>query len=118
MEIDILKELQLLTNKEELLDDVKIKDSLGCNEHETGVSDPERSKQDKEQNYSCRLQMCRFQEPAWQELWEIALESRGPEELANLQGQPPQSTRTVHCNVQTVRQVWQKARVDEHGALE
>lgn len=35
MEIDTLKELQLLTNKEELLDDVKAKGSLGCSEHET-----------------------------------------------------------------------------------
>lgn len=50
--------------------------------------------QDKKQNYSCRLQMRRFQEPAWQDLWENTLQSKGPE-LANLQGQPPQSTRTM-----------------------
>lgn len=36
-------------------------------------------------------------------------------ELAGLQGQPPQSTRTVH-NVQRVEQAWQKASMDEHGA--
>lgn len=47
--------------------------------------------QDKEQNYNHRLQM----RPAWQDLWEVGLESRGPEELANLQGQPPQSIRTA-----------------------
>lgn len=62
--------------------------------------------------------MSRFQGPAWQDLWEIALESRGPEKLANLQGQPPQSIRTVHYNVQTVEQLWQKASMDEHGAPE
>lgn len=35
MEIDTLEELQLLTNKEELLDDVEAKGSLGYSEHET-----------------------------------------------------------------------------------
>lgn len=35
LETDILEELQLLTNKEELLDDIKAKGSPGCSEHET-----------------------------------------------------------------------------------
>lgn len=35
LEIDTLEELQLLANKEELLDDVKAKGSLGCSERET-----------------------------------------------------------------------------------
>lgn len=119
LEIDTLKELQLLTNKEELLHEVKAKGSLGCSEHgAVEFSDPGRSEQDKEQDYSHRLQMSRFQGPAWQNLWEIALESRGAEELAHLQGRPPQSIRRVHYNVQTVEQLWQKASTDGHGAPE
>lgn len=32
----------LLTNKEELVEDVKVKGSLSCNNHENGVYNPER----------------------------------------------------------------------------
>lgn len=91
MEIDTLEELQLLTIKEQLLYDIEAKDSLGCSEHETVSFRSWEKQQDKEQNYSHRLQM----RPAWQDLWEVALESRGPEELANLQGQLPQSIRAA-----------------------
>lgn len=40
---------------------------------------------------------------------------KAPGELADLQWQPPQNTRTGH-NVQKVEQVWHEASVDEHGA--
>lgn len=62
--------------------------------------------------------MRRFQGPTWQDLWEIALEGRGSEELANLQGQLHQNIRTVHYNLQIVEQLWQRASMDEHGAPE
>jgi len=35
LEIDTLEELQLIPNKEAVLDSVKAKGSLGCSEHET-----------------------------------------------------------------------------------
>jgi len=37
--------------------------------------------------------------------WESALEGRNPRKFLDLQGQPPQSTRTVHPDVQDAEQV-------------
>lgn len=48
---DVLFDL-LLTNKEELVEDVKVKGSLSCSNRETGVYDPERGEQDKQQDYN------------------------------------------------------------------
>lgn len=43
-------------------------------------------------------------------------EQRGAGELADFQGQSPQSRRTVLSSVQEDKQAWQKASVGEHGA--
>lgn len=42
-------------------------------------------------------------------------EQRGAGELADFQGQSPQSRRTVLSSVQEDKQAWQKASVGEHG---
>lgn len=36
-------------------------------------------------------------------------------QLVDIQRQPPQSTKTVCCNVQKVKQAWQKASMDQQG---
>lgn len=67
----------LPTNKEKLVEDVKVYDNFGCCDHKTGAQDPERS----DPMGNC---------PEGQ---------RGLGQLANLQGQPPQSKGMVFCNV-------------------
>lgn len=75
-----------------MVEDVKAYDSFGCCDHKTKVQDPMRN------------------DPMG-----ISLEGqRGSEQLANLQGQAPQSTRMVHFCVWKVEQAWQKASMDEH----
>lgn len=55
--------------------------------------------------------------PVWQHpMGNCLREQRGAGELADFQGQSPQSRRTVLSSVQEDKQAWQKASVGEHGA--
>lgn len=78
----------LLTNKEKLVEDMKLEGSLSCSNQETGVYNPEMREQDKQQDYnpgtseeqilpclgSCGKPLCR---------------EKGPTELAGLPGPSP-----------------------------
>lgn len=66
----------LHTKKEELVEKVKVKGSLGCNDHET------------------------WQIPTWGRLGGI----RGPGEQVSLQGQPPEGIRVVYCTKWKLKQ--------------
>ena len=103
-------------NKEELIEDLKVKGSLGCSNCETvefkilrevskinsRITAPDFRRADLGLSREAFMGNCAPGQKA-----------RG--ELADLQGQPPQNTGTVH-NVQKVEQAWQKASMDEHGA--
>lgn len=93
----------LLTGKEDLSDDAKVKGSLGCSGHEVvefkilrGV----RQTAELQPGFWKR----RFyppQGPAWQHLTGNYSGQRGPEELAGIQGQLPRSRGRVHSNRQS-----------------
>lgn len=73
--------------------------------------------QDKQQNYNPGLQELNagiFRDLLCRIPWgNCARGQRNTGELADLQGQSPQSIGTVHSNVQTVEQV-QQDTMDEH----
>ena len=107
----------LLINEEEQLDDVKFKGSLACSDHETvelkflrGLTKTNR--RITAPNFRrAHLNLSRDL-PSWQDaMGNCPGEQRVPGELANLQGQPPQSTRMVLCNVEEKAQLeWKLAR--------
>lgn len=84
---DVLFDL-LLTNKEKLVEDMKLNGSLSCGNQETGVYNPEMREQDKQQDYNpgtseeqifpcsgaCGKALCR---------------AKGPTELVGLPGPNP-----------------------------
>ena len=84
---DVLFDL-LLTNKEELAEDVKVKGSLSCSNHETGVCNPERSEQDKQQNcnsWTSEEQILPCSGSCGKLLWR----AKGPTQLVDLPGLSP-----------------------------
>ena len=107
----------LLTSDEELLDNVKFKGSLACSDHETvelkflrGLTKTNR--RITAPNFRRAHPNLSRDLPAWQDaMGNCPRDQRVPGELANLQGQPPQSTTMVLCNVEEIAQLeWKVAR--------
>ena len=87
----------ILTNKEELVRDVKVRNKEGM--RQIAGSQP----------WTSCSGICLGDEPG---------EERGSGELVDLQGLPPSCSRMVHSHVHEVKQRWMEACMDEQGAPE
>lgn len=106
----------LLQNKEELIGNMKVKGSLGFSNCEI-VKFKILREVSKINSRMTALDFRRADLGLLREAFmgNCSAGQKAAGELADLQGQPPQSTRTAR-NVQRVEQAWQKASMDEHGA--
>ena len=95
----------LLASDKELLDNVKFKGSLACSDHETvelkflrGLTKTNRTTTATDFR-KAHLSVIRDLAACQDAMGNCPGEQRVPGELAKLQGQPPQSTRMVLCDV-------------------
>ena len=99
----------VLTNKEGLVGNVKLKGSLGCSDHEMVEFRILRAVRRVHSKLTYPgLQESRLWPPQGSAWWSTMGQSsggkRGPRQLANIQGSPPPSSGAMHPNKEKVRQ--------------
>ncbi|GAB0190799.1 hypothetical protein GRJ2_001545200 [Grus japonensis] len=99
----------ILTNKEGLVGDVKLKGNLGCSDHEMvefRILRAARRAHSKLTTLDCRrADFGLFRHLLGRIPWDKALEvKRGPRQLANIQASPPPSSGAMHPSKEEVKQ--------------
>ncbi|GAB0182327.1 hypothetical protein GRJ2_000698000 [Grus japonensis] len=111
----------VLTNKEELVRNVKLKGSLGCSDHEMvefKILRAERRAHSKLGTLDFRrADFGLFRDLLSRVPWDKALEGRrGPRKLVSIHESPPPSSGAIHPKKEEVKQKCQEACMDEQGA--
>ncbi|GAB0182044.1 mitochondrial enolase superfamily member 1 [Grus japonensis] len=111
----------VLTNKEGLVGNVKLKGSLGCSDHEIVEFRILRAVRRAHSKLTAldfrRADFGLFRDLLGRIPWDKALEGkRGSRKLVSIQGSPPPSSGAMRPNKEEVRQKCQEACIDRQGA--